>query len=54
MSEFIIRPYQKGDEIAINNTFNQVFGTDRSIEEWYWKKQPEILLCPTSRRNTHL
>ncbi|NOZ93735.1 MAG: GNAT family N-acetyltransferase [Acidobacteria bacterium] len=36
-SEVIYRPYQLGDERAINDTFNQVFGTQRPLEEWLWK-----------------
>ncbi|MGB3365539.1 MAG: hypothetical protein WBB48_12265 [Thermodesulfobacteriota bacterium] len=36
---YTIRPYKPGDEIYINESFNEVFGTKRSIEEWYWKFQ---------------
>jgi len=32
-----IRPYRPGDERAINEGFNLVFGKLRSIEEWAWK-----------------
>ena len=32
-----IRLYQPGDEVAINNAFNRVFGMKRSLEEWSWK-----------------
>ena len=41
MQSFKIRPYQKGDEVEINDAFNEVFEQNRSIEEWYWKYQPE-------------
>jgi len=41
MSQFTIRPYQKGDEVYINESFNKVFGTDRTLEEWYWKFRPD-------------
>lgn len=42
MTDFLIRPYQKGDEFNINKSFNKVFGLNRTIEEWYWKFQPDI------------
>jgi len=29
--------YRSGDEIAINDAFNRVFGKQRSVEEWAWK-----------------
>jgi len=32
-----IRLYAPGDEVAINDAFNRVFGRDRSLEEWSWK-----------------
>ena len=32
-----IRLWIPGDEIAINDAFNRVFGRDRSLEEWSWK-----------------
>jgi len=32
-----IRLYRPGDEVAINDGFNRVFGKDRSLEEWTWK-----------------
>jgi hypothetical protein len=41
MKEIIIRPYLKGDEVPINNAFNDVFGLKRSIEEWNWKFRPD-------------
>lgn len=34
---FVIRPYKPGDEIAINEMFNEVFHQNRSLEHWYWK-----------------
>ena len=36
-----IRSYRPGDEHAINDGFNRVFGKQRSIEEWAWKYQAE-------------
>lgn len=41
VDSYTIRSYKPGDEISINCGFNEVFGTDRSIKEWYWKFQPE-------------
>ncbi len=35
--ELRFRRGQPGDGEAINQAFNQVFGLDRSIEEWHWK-----------------
>ena len=32
-----IRLWAPGDEVAINDGFNRVFGKDRSLEEWAWK-----------------
>lgn len=32
-----IRTYRSGDEHAINDAFNRVFGCHRSLEEWHWK-----------------
>ncbi|MCP4898676.1 MAG: GNAT family N-acetyltransferase [bacterium] len=32
-----LRPYEAGDERAINREFNRVFRTDRPLEEWWWK-----------------
>jgi hypothetical protein len=39
--EFIIRPYNKGDEASINHNFNRVFNLNRPIEEWNWKFDPD-------------
>ncbi len=33
----VVRPYSEGDEFAINDAFNRIFGSSRSIEEWVWK-----------------
>lgn len=33
----VVRPYSEGDEFAVNDAFNRVFGCRRSIEEWVWK-----------------
>ena len=43
MSQFLIRPYKNGDEGSINRGFNQTFGLNRSLEEWYWKFKPDQL-----------
>jgi hypothetical protein len=40
-SRFRIRPYEPGDEQAINDRFNQVFGLQRTLAEWRWKFRPE-------------
>lgn len=32
-----LRPFVPGDERGINEGFNDVFGTRRSLEEWRWK-----------------
>ncbi|MFI5167237.1 MAG: GNAT family N-acetyltransferase [Thermoanaerobaculales bacterium] len=37
MAEVVYRPYQEGDEVAINDGFNRVFSRQRSLEEWRWK-----------------
>ncbi|MCK5377929.1 MAG: hypothetical protein KAJ78_00940 [Acidobacteria bacterium] len=33
----VVRPYSEGDEFAINDAFNRIFGCKRPIEEWVWK-----------------
>ncbi len=37
MKSYTLRPYQPGDEQAINDAFNRVFGHRRSMDEWTWK-----------------
>jgi hypothetical protein len=37
MEALEIRLWAPGDEVAINDGFNRVFGKDRSLEEWAWK-----------------
>jgi len=32
-----VRPYNQGDEAAIRELFQRVFGYERSLEEWGWK-----------------
>jgi len=34
---FSIKPYSAGEEMKIIPSFNEVFGTERTIEHWYWK-----------------
>jgi hypothetical protein len=41
-----VRLYRPGDEVAINNAFNRVFGKQRSVEEWGWKYRADELPCP--------
>lgn len=38
---FQFRPYQPGDETAINDGFNEIFHTSRPLDEWRWKFQPQ-------------
>lgn len=35
--QLIVREFQPGDEAALNNLFNRVFGQNRLPEEWQWK-----------------
>jgi len=37
MGEALYRPYRAGDEVQINEGFNEVFGLNRSLDEWRWK-----------------
>lgn len=54
MTELVLRPYQPGDEIAISEGFNRVFGLTRPLSEWHWKYpvEPEgrwlMLACDES------
>jgi hypothetical protein len=41
VSEVEYRRFRPGDEIAINEGFNRVFGTARTLEEWQWRFPPE-------------
>lgn len=41
-----LRLYRPGDEIAINDAFNRVFGRQRSVEEWAWKYRADDPPCP--------
>ena len=41
-----VRLYRSGDEIAINDAFNRVFGRQRSVEEWAWKYRADEPPCP--------
>lgn len=36
-TDYIIRSYKEGDEVQINDLFNQIFNERRSIDEWRWK-----------------
>ena len=37
MGEVLYRTYRAGDEVQINDGFNEVFGLNRSLDEWRWK-----------------
>jgi hypothetical protein len=41
VSDFTVRGYTAGDEIAINAGFNRVFGMNRALAEWQWKFREE-------------
>jgi hypothetical protein len=41
-----VRLYRPGDEVAINDAFNRVFGKQRSVEEWAWKYRADKPPCP--------
>ena len=38
--ELVIRPFRTGDEAKVNQAFNTVFTTQRSLAEWAWKFPP--------------
>ncbi|MCB0190786.1 MAG: hypothetical protein KDJ65_02480 [Anaerolineae bacterium] len=37
MTSFQFRAYRHGDEVLINQGFNEAFNLDRAVEEWRWK-----------------
>lgn len=37
MGSVITRPFAAGDEVAVNEGFNEVFGLERPLGEWRWK-----------------
>ncbi|MFK7933131.1 MAG: GNAT family N-acetyltransferase, partial [Saprospiraceae bacterium] len=37
MLKFSLRPYQANDEKVINQLFNEIFSTKRTVEEWRYK-----------------
>lgn len=39
--EVVFRPFEPGDEAAVNDGFKRVFGRQRSLDEWSWKFPPE-------------
>jgi hypothetical protein len=40
-SEAVVRAYQPGDEVAIQEAFTEVFGVSRRLADWRWKfEQP--------------
>jgi hypothetical protein len=41
----MVRLYRPGDEVAINDAFNRVFGKQRSVEEWAWKYRADNPPC---------
>src|SRR3989304_8364306 len=36
-TDYFIRCYKEGDEIQINDHFNEIFNEKRSLQEWEWK-----------------
>jgi hypothetical protein len=40
-ADAIVRLYQPGDELSINDGFNEVFGQGRGVEDWHWKYPAE-------------
>src|SRR5664280_331763 len=54
MCDIVFRTYRPGDETAINDGFNRVFGVNRSLDEWRWKypAKPEgfwiLLACDSN------
>ncbi len=40
LAEVVFRPFEPGDERAVNDTFNEVFSLSRSLAEWNWKFPP--------------
>ncbi len=60
MDDVTFRPFQPGDEVAINDGFNHVFGVARPLSEWQWKfpAEPEgrwvfLAVAPTGRILAH-
>lgn len=41
-----VRLFRPGDEVAINEAFNRVFGRSRTVEEWRWKYRADAPPCP--------
>jgi hypothetical protein len=39
MTDVTVRAYAAGDELSINEGFNEVFRLQRSLDEWRWKYQ---------------
>jgi len=39
-SKLVIRPFEPGDETAVNDGFNGAFNLDRDLDEWAWKFPP--------------
>ncbi len=37
MAGVTLRPFRPGDEVAVNEGFNRVFGRNRTLDEWAWK-----------------
>lgn len=37
MADLVVREYAAGDDVAVNQGFNAVFGLNRALEEWRWK-----------------
>jgi hypothetical protein len=41
----LLRPFRPGDEEAVNDGFNRVFGHRRPLAEWHWKFPPGASLA---------
>jgi Acetyltransferase (GNAT) domain len=37
VADLVVRAYAAGDDVAVNDGFNEVFGLNRALEEWRWK-----------------
>ncbi len=46
MAAPIVRLYEPGDEVAINEAFNRVFSRSRSLAEWTWKYATDVRPVP--------
>lgn len=40
-ADLVFRPFEPGDERAVNDGFNAAFNLNRSLDEWAWKFPPQ-------------